>query len=226
MTPFLRILENEVQIAALSFMVIVYILRLRWLFRFRISAERTWAAGSERAGIVYALLGAARPGAMASSRKRSWFFVQFVVFHVGVAVAIGATFVIPYAPRLFRNLVAVRLFQIVIGAAAAVGILRLIRRIRTASLRAVSTPDDYVSIVLMILFFGAGVLAVPNTPEKSEWPLALFFALTAVFLVYVPFSKICHYLYYPFTRYFLGKTLGHRGVFPPRKAGRVREGDA
>jgi hypothetical protein len=33
----------------------------------------------------------------------------------------------------------------------------------------------------------------------------------------VPFSKISHYLYYPFTRYYLGKTLGRRGVYPMRK---------
>jgi hypothetical protein len=41
-----------------------------------------------------------------------------------------------------------------------------------------------------------------------------YFFLASFFLVYVPFSKISHYLYYPFTRYYLGKSLGHRGVFP------------
>jgi hypothetical protein len=30
----------------------------------------------------------------------------------------------------------------------------------------------------------------------------------------VPFSKISHYLYYPFTRYWLGRSLGHRGSMP------------
>ena len=38
--------------------------------------------------------------------------------------------------------------------------------------------------------------------------------LTAFFLFYVPFSKISHYIFYPFTRWYLGKTLGHRGVYP------------
>jgi hypothetical protein len=41
--------------------------------------------------------------------------------------------------------------------------------------------------------------------------------MTAFFLIYVPFSKISHYLYYPFTRYYLGKSLGYRGVFPIRR---------
>ena len=46
--------------------------------------------------------------------------------------------------------------------------------------------------------------------------LAYFF-LTAFFLVYVPFSKISHYLYYPFARWYLGRTLGHRGVMPLKR---------
>ena len=44
-----------------------------------------------------------------------------------------------------------------------------------------------------------------------------YFLLTAFFLMYVPFSKISHYLYYPFTRYYLGKTLGYRGVTPMQR---------
>ncbi len=51
----------------------------------------------------------------------------------------------------------------------------------------------------------------------SKWILVLFLAWTSFFLIYVPFSKISHYLYYPFTRYWIGKTLGHRGSMPPVK---------
>jgi len=198
---------------------------LRWLFRFRTSEEKTFAAGNERAGIGYSLLGVARRAALSPPKTRSWFYAQFVVFHVGVAAAISATFIIPYGPHLLDSLLLVRAFQVVMGAACAAGLLRLVRRLRTPGLRIVSTPDDYVSIILMIIFFAAGVLAVPNRPDRAEWPLAVFFALTAVFLVYVPFSKIGHYLYYPFTRYCLGKTMGHRGVFPPRKVRRSAGGE-
>jgi hypothetical protein len=41
--------------------------------------------------------------------------------------------------------------------------------------------------------------------------------MTAVFLVYVPFSKISHYIYYPFTRTYMGRHFGRRGVFPIRR---------
>jgi hypothetical protein len=66
----------------------------------------------------------------------------------------------------------------------------------------------------MIVYFAAAAMAVPNRVAAAEWPLILFFGLTAFFLIYVPFSKISHYLYYPFARFLLGKTLGHRGVYP------------
>jgi hypothetical protein len=217
MSPFLRLLENEVQIAALGFMAAVYAVRLIWLFRFKTSRERTFAAGREGAGIGYSLLNVGLPRAMESTRKRPLFYAQFVIFHVGVAAGIGATFVIPYGPRLLESRLVVAGFQIVLGLACLVGMVRLVRRLTTPALRLVSTWDDYVSLTLMILFFAAGFLAVPNRPGRGEGPLVAFLALTAFFLVYVPFSKICHYLYYPFTRYFLGKTLGHRGVYPLRR---------
>lgn len=212
MSDFLYILENEVQIVALSFLAIVYVIRVIWLFRFRSQRERTYAAGSERSGILYSMMNIAMPWAMESTKKKPGFYVQFVVFHLGVAAAITATFIIPYWPQLFESRAYVVLFQIVVGAAFFVGVMRLYRRITNPAVRIISTADDYFSLILMTIYFAVAVWAIPNTYEKNEWPLILFFALTALFLVYVPFSKIGHYLYYPFTRFFVGRTMGHRGV--------------
>jgi nitrate reductase gamma subunit len=221
MSAFLKVLENEVQIAALSFMAVVYVLRLAWIFRFRARGERTFAAGREAAGVGYSLLNIAMPGAMESTRRRPGFYAQFVVFHLGVAFAIAGTLIIPYAPAVFRSRPVVLLFQAVAGAAFAVGLVRFARRLSNPVLRSVSTPDDYFSLALLIVWFAAAVLAMPNRPDRGEGPLIAYFGLTAFFLVYVPFSKICHYLYYPFTRFYLGRTLGHRGALPPAAGTRV-----
>lgn len=221
MSNLLRLIENEVQLAALAFLAVVYAVRLIWIFRFRSRKERTFAAGSEAGGVGYSLMNAAMPWAMESTRKRPGFYAQFVVFHLGVVAAITATFIIPYAPGVFRVRAVVIVFQAVMAAAFFAGLLRLVRRLTNPVLRMVSCADDYLSLGLMILFFAAGVLAVPNTYEKAEWPLILLFGLTAFFLIYVPFSKICHYLYYPFTRFYLGRSMGHRGAAPPRKGSRA-----
>lgn len=214
MSQFLRILENEVQIAALLFLGTVYVFRIFWIFRFKPTRERTIPAGNKKAGITYSVMNVAMPWAMESVRKKPAFYVQFVIFHLGVAAAISATFIIPYKPGLFEIRGVVWLFQVTIAAAFIVGLMRLYRRVSNPSVRLISTLDDYFSLILLIFYFAVGFMAVPNRYQAAEWPLILFFGLTAFFLVYVPFSKISHYLYYPFARYLLGKTLGHRGVIP------------
>jgi len=219
MSEFLRILENEVQIVALAFMGTVYILRLIWMFKFKAGKEITDPVGNPRVGVAYSMMNVAMPWAMESARKNWSFYTQFVIFHIGVVAAISATFIIPFWPGAFEIKALVRIFQLALGAAFAVGIIRLIRRITSPTMRLISTPDDYFSLVLMSSFFASGVFAVPNEYEVSEGPLIFFFIMTTFFLIYVPFSKISHYLYYPFTRYFLGKTMGHRGVFPRKRGG-------
>ena len=218
MTPFLRGLANEVQISALLLLVTVYIFRVLWILRFEPTRERTQPAGGEKEGITYSLLNISMPWSMEAVRKKPGFYIQFVLFHLGVTAAIAATFIIPYRPGLFRIKAIVLFFQVIIGAAFIVGLMRFSRRLRNPAVRLISTPDDYFSLLLMIVYFAAAMLAVPNRYATAEWPLILFFGLTAFFLVYVPFSKISHYLYYPFARYVLGKTLGHRGVFPIKEA--------
>jgi hypothetical protein len=217
MSPFLRVLENEVQIAALTFLGVVYVAKLVWLFRFPSRRERTFRAGSEGAGVALAMAGVFTPWRMESTRSKPLFYAQFALFHLGVAAAILLSFLIPYAPRLIELPGAAPALLAVLTAASAVGAARIVRRLRRPSLRLISTVDDYLSVSLTLAFFVSVAVALALRRSAAEWPFVLFFTLTAVFLVYVPFSKICHYLYYPFTRFFLGRTLGHRGVLAPTR---------
>jgi nitrate reductase gamma subunit len=154
------------------------------------------------------------PWAMESSRRKPLFYLQFAAFHLGVAAAILLLFVLPLTPQALENPTVVLAFRIPIGAAFLVGLGRIVRRFGNKYMRAISTPDDYFSLILLTVWFAFAFLAVPNSTENGEWHLLGYSFLATFFLVYVPFSKISHYLYYPFTRYYLGKTLGHRGVFP------------
>jgi len=217
MSGLLRILEHEVHHAALAFMVVVNALRLVWMFRFRSGKERTWRAGREGAGVGFSLTTIARPGVMESARKNPIFYLQFVLFHLGVVTAIAETFIIPSAPGWFRIPIVLWAFRAIVGAAFVVGLLRLARRLRDKAVRLISSADDYFSLILVILFFGTAFLALLGRFQRSEVLFLAFFGVTAVFLVYEPFSKIIHYLYFPFTHFFLGRTLGHRGVYPLRR---------
>jgi nitrate reductase gamma subunit len=226
-SDFLHFSEHTLQEVALGIMAIVYTIRLIWLFRFKAGGDRqapTGTAGytTPRKGIIYSWFNIASPWAMESTRTQFFFYMQFVVFHIGVVAAIGLSFVIPYAPTLLESSLLVLILQIIIGAAFLVGVGRMIRRIFAKYIRAISTPDDYFSLLLLTVWFAFAFLAVPNSTANGEWQLLTYFLLTAFFLIYVPFSKISHYLYYPFTRYYLGRTMGHRGVFPLRRVPRAQ----
>ena len=218
MSDLLRFVEDDLQIIALCFMGAVYILRIRWILSFKAGRERQPAncqAGvSPSEAIIYSLTNVLRPMGMESTRLRLPFYAQFVIFHLGAAAGIGMSFLIPYVPGLMKYSFIVLGFQVVMGLAAAVGIYRLYRRLSDPVMRLISTPDDIFSLLLLTVWMISAVWAAPNRPQEGEAPLMIYFLLTTFFLIYVPFSKISHYLYYPFARFYFGKTMGHRGVFP------------
>ncbi len=221
----LHFCEHGLQELALVFMALVYTTRIIWFLRFKAGGERQAPTGSgdadTRKGVLYSWGNIVMPWAMESTRRKPFFYAQFVIFHLGVTAAIGLSFLIPYGPYfsgtqegLLGGTPVVWFFQAIIGAAFVVALIRVVRRVSDPYMRAISSPDDYFSLVLLTVWFLSAVLAAPNQFAEGEGYLFAFFILTAFFLVYVPFSKISHYLYYPFTRYYLGKSLGYRGVFP------------
>lgn len=218
----LEFVRGTLHDVALGFMAVVYIVRLHWLTRFPAGKERQAPTGTgspkPHRSIVYSWANVAQPWAMESTRTKFLLYLQFVVFHVGVAAAIVLMFSISFFFKgnpLSANLALA--FQIVIGAACLVGLLRIVRRLTNRYVKAISSPDDHFSVWLLTVWFFVGVLAAPNEYTRWVWPSYAYFLLGSFFLVYVPFSKISHYLYYPFTRYYLGKTLGRRGVYPLRR---------
>ncbi len=217
-SPLLSFAENDLQVAALILMAVVYALKIRWILYFPAGRDRQAPSGAFSTGATKgarrSLLAIAEPWAMPSTRQHPFLYVQFVVFHIGVAASIVLSFLIPYAPAWVAGPGASRALQVIFLAAAAVGLARLVRRVANRYLRAMSSPDDYFSPALLVVWLVASVLAASNHPEGGELPLLAYFFLTAFFIIYVPFSKISHYLYYPFSRWYLGKTLGHRGVYP------------
>jgi nitrate reductase gamma subunit len=207
---------------ALIFMTVVYMIRIYWFTRFPAGKEIQAPTGlgdtNPRKGFIYSWGNIAMPWAMESTRTKFFLYLQFAVFHIAVTAAIVLMFSIsfyfkdtPLPPTLAL------VFKVLIGAGFIVGVLRIIRRVGNLYVRSISSPDDHFAVWLLTVWFAFGFLAAPNNIALGEWKLMSFFIMGSFFLVYVPFSKISHYLYYPFTRYYLGKSLGRRGVFPIRR---------
>ncbi len=209
---------------ALVIMTLVYITRLIWFFRWKAGKERQPSTNksappnvTRRKGILYSWGIVGMPWTMESARKKLFLYAQFVTFHLGVVASIFLAFTLSLAPGVVEKPWLVTLLRVIIGAAFAVGVMRIIRRITSPVMRAISSPDDHFSLWLLTVWFFFAFLAAPNSTANGEWHLIVFFLLTAFFLIYVPFSKISHYLYYPFTRFWFGKSMGYRGVYPLKR---------
>ena len=210
-----KFIMDELQIAALAFMAIVYFLKIRWLLSFPAGKERTPARGDHGKAIRYAYATLAMPWELPGTRVHWIHYIEFAVFHIAVAVAIALTLIMPYWPTSRR------LARDGPGPAGRLRrrgrwwrVSRLLRRILRADMRDISSPGR-------LLLPGDARRLVrrqewPPPRRRSEPALVAFFGLTAFFLVYVPFSKISHYIYWPFIRYYMGKHFGHRGVYPTK----------
>jgi nitrate reductase gamma subunit len=221
MSNVLHFSEHTLQEIALVFMAAIYFLRIRWFLKWPLAKERQPATGlgdtNPRKGVRYSLANIISPWEMESTRSKPFMCLQFTLFHLGVVASIALSFIIPYGPGLLKSAALVSFIQFLIGAACIVGVMRIIRRISNPYVRAISSPDDHFSLVLLTLWFAFAFMAAPNDISGGEGIMLTYFLLTAFFLMYVPFSKISHYLYYPFTRTYLGRHFGRRGVFPIRR---------
>ena len=171
-SPLLHFAENQLQLITLSFMAIVYALKIRWVLSFPASADRQPPANpaltNGAQGARHSLLAVATPWAMASTRQHPLLYVQFVIFHIAVAASIAVSFAIPYAPQWIASSTVVLALQVLFIAAAAVGVVRLIRRMADKYLRPISSPDDYFSLIMLICWFVSSALAAPDRPQSGE----------------------------------------------------------
>ena len=209
---------------ALVVMAIVYTMRIRWLLSFNLGKDKS-APGNpgqsnKQRGARYSLWNVAMPWSMESTRKPKGFifYLSFVIFHMGVVAGITLAFVSTIAPDFLRIGVVANTMMVFLVAAFLVSVYRVFRRALRPLMRLISTPDDYFSLLMLTVWFGLGACTqaylMGAWGMTDETLLVAYLYLTSFFLLYVPFSKISHYLYYPFTRTYIGRALGHRGSYP------------
>jgi nitrate reductase gamma subunit len=215
----LAILEEPVQYLCLTCMALMYITKIRTLLKKPMPAEKAELKGDRQAGAVHSMLNVLRPWGMESTRNHMYFYVEFMVFHIAVALTIGSTFFIPLVPKLMTPTVT-NVISLFMGLAFLIGLRRIYRRLTVEEIRIITTPDDMFAIALMTVFFAVGFITMQlwkaGNPDTG-W-MWVFFLMTTFFLLYVPFSKISHYVLYPFNRVMYGQIFGGRGVLNQDKS--------
>lgn len=199
-------LEHLTHLIGTSILVFLYLLRLAVLFRRQVAKDGATPKGNIGQSVLISLMTLVMPWRMESTRRHWMHYGEFVVFHLGVFANILASFAVTYIAALLAppvNLV----FAAVILAGLVAGTVRFVRRFALPEMRIISSFDDYISMFLVLLFLATGLLVMLG----AHWAMVPYFVIAAFFLVYEPFSKIRHYIYYPFVRYFYGAQFGRRG---------------
>ncbi|HJW90025.1 MAG TPA: hypothetical protein VJ436_05240 [Anaerolineales bacterium] len=193
--------------AALVFSVAAFAWRLRAFRGLARPADRAVPKGRPGLGVLYAYTLGMAPWAKESTRRHLLAYLRGVAFHLGIFLGLGILLASPWlgaAPALWKSVPAVGAFM-----GALFGLAGFAARFFEHNLKALSTRDDYAAVLLVSLFLGsAGLWLV------APASLPVFYLLSAVMLVYAPFSKIRHCIYYASSRLFFGRFFGTRAVLP------------
>ena len=96
--------------------------------------------------------------------------------------------------------------------ATAVLIALLIRRATHPVQKLISTADDYISMVAVLLPLITGIAAFAHVGARYETLFAIHLLCVEFMLIWYPFSKLMHaFMTFP-SRYQSGTFFGHRGV--------------
>jgi nitrate reductase gamma subunit len=212
--PATGLLVHSLHYIALAFMVVAYAIKIRSILKKPAAMEGTPAKGQHDKAVRYAFFQLGRPDEMESTRRHWYRWIEFAFFHLAMAVGIGVAFALPFAHESMTSPFIVYFQKSFFAVAALIGISRLMRRITRPAMRAISSPDDYFCLALLTLWMISGFFMAPQSSEI--WLLA-YYVLATFFLFYVPFSKISHYVMWPFMRYYMGRHFGHRGVYPKKR---------
>jgi hypothetical protein len=195
---------------ALLFAILVFGLRLRRYNALPRPADRAAPKGSVKSGLVYAYTLGMAPWSKESTRRHWAAYLRGVIFHLGIFLCLVLLLLSPWFSVLSSNLRLLLALGAAIGAVC--GLTGFFARFVEQDLKALSVPDDYFAVLLVSLFLAATSLAL-----LASAALPVYYLVGAAMLLYAPFGKIRHCIYFAYSRLFYGRFIGSRGILPHGK---------
>jgi hypothetical protein len=199
------VLTRIIAIAGLILCIFGLLFKIREIMNHPHKQDLSRPRGNVNQALLYAFTLGMAPWEKESTRLHWIAYVRGILFHVGVFMALGVFFISPWLAAVPVLISGIAMLVTAIGAVA--GFAGILMRLAEENLRVLSLPDDYFSVFLTSLFVALAFAVL-------LWPVTLpvFYIVTAVMLVYIPFSKIRHCLYFFYSKFFFGLGFGHRGV--------------
>ncbi len=167
-------------------------------------------AGKIAPSVQYSFTGAMNPLKKESARLHLPTYFAGIIYHLGTFLSIALFFLVCADVNLPDILTFPIITFLLLSFSCGIGIL--IKRIVKKEIRDLSSPDDYISNLLVTFFqFVTGYVLVWH----QLYPV--YFLLSSLLLIYFPLGKLKHAIYFFAARYHLGFYYGWRGIWPPKK---------
>jgi nitrate reductase gamma subunit len=148
--------------------------------------------------------------------RRAINFIGGFMFHIGF---IGLTFLVPAHALLWReitglpipmmpNIVSDMLAYSAFGSLLVLTVHRALNPV----LKLLTGKDEYFANLLIGLILFTGLLATKWAGSGYIWILSIHIFLADLLIIYIPFSRLSHFVYYFLSVGFMGWNAGKRGV--------------
>ena len=167
--------------------------------------------------VMYSFTGAMHPAKKESAFLHLPTYTAGILYHVGTFLSFLLLFLLLHGTALPAGLRYACFLILLVSAFSGAAIL--LKRFSKKGLRDLSSPDDYISNLLVTIFQGMTALAL-----VFDHILPFYCVLTGLLLLYLPIGKLKHTIYFFAARYHLGFFFGWRGVWPPTQINPGKDG--
>jgi hypothetical protein len=164
-------------------------------------------------GFIYSYTIGMLPWKKESARLHKLVYIRGVLLHLGIFSSIVLLWLSLFAD--IKSLSGGLAFSPFLGLGFLAGLTAVVARIIDKNLRALNRPDDFVSLVLVTLMMLSAFGFILDIIGRE-----VFWGVVSTMLLYLPWSKIPHVVYFFFAKNLYTIYYGRRGVMPaPKKVG-------
>lgn len=205
-----------VSLVALAFCFVMMLAHFVRIVRLGKPKDFSVKSGSVAKGVAYANTVAMMPANKESAYMHLPTYAAGIIYHLGTFLSL-----LLFVLSLFNlNVYYPQWLNLALAACLLVsgicGTVLLIKRFVNKNLHSLANPDDYLSNFFTTLLHFATACYLAFAGCCCSVPYIYYISATLL-LVYMPFGKLRHVVYYFAARYHLGFFYGWRNVWPPKE---------
>ncbi len=185
------------------------------LIKLGLPNDYSFKTGNLKSAIPYSFTGAMNPLKKESAYLHFPTYTAGIFYHIGTFISIALFFFFLFNINLPSALMWIITGILIFTILSGLGIF--VKRIFLKKLRFLSSPDDFISNLLVTVFQTFTVIMLLNKSFSPYYNIC-----AGLLFLYIPLGKLRHVLYFFAARFHLGFYYGWRGVWAPKSHEQIK----